>query len=190
MNKESVSRPLVSIITVTFNNPDVSCDFLKSIDKVSYPNLEVIVVDNASEINPEISFKAIREDIVFIRSEKNLGFAGGNNLGIDAAKGEYLFFVNNDAEMTTEVISRLVEACETLQNVGAVSPKIRDFYRPDVIEYAGFERVSTFTGKNKAIGCNETDQGQYNEIRKTNYAKYERDIIVKGNQQKRYGFNE
>ena len=88
-------QPLVSIITLNWNNTDVTCAFLSSIKQENtYKNIEVIVVDNASSGNPSEAFLAVYPATKFIRNDKNLGFSGGNNTGIRAASGEYFFIVN------------------------------------------------------------------------------------------------
>ena len=90
---------LVSIITINYNQAELTCKLIDSLRKCSYQNFEVIVVDNAStNDNPEI----IREqnpDVLLIKSSENLGFSGGNNLGIQWAKGEYCLFINNDVSI-------------------------------------------------------------------------------------------
>ena len=70
---------------------------------LEYANIEVIVVDNGSAENPTEKLKNIFLRRNIILSKKNLGFAGGNNLGIKAAKGDYLFFVNNDTDFTANI---------------------------------------------------------------------------------------
>ena len=84
----------ISIITINYNGLEDTCALIESIP--FNENMEVIVVDNAS-LNDEASLIAQRyPQVKVIRSPKNLGFAGGNNLGIRAAHGKYLFFLNND----------------------------------------------------------------------------------------------
>ncbi len=95
-------QPLVSIITINYNNVAVTCDLLLSIGCVSYRNIEVIVVDNASAEDPTEQLKEVYPAVKVIVSKENLGFAGGNNLGIRAAHGQYLFFVNSDTVMTAD----------------------------------------------------------------------------------------
>src|SRR5687768_13002001 len=101
-------EPLVSIITVNYNQADVTCAMLESLKRLTYINIEVIVVDNASKENPAAKIKAAFPSAQLIISETNLGFAGGNNLGIKAAKGDYFFFVNNDTELTADLIQHLL----------------------------------------------------------------------------------
>ncbi|MEI6411431.1 MAG: glycosyltransferase, partial [Bacteroidota bacterium] len=90
---------MVSIITVNYNQTAVTCALLDSIRRQEYRDVEIWVVDNASTENPETIFKMQYPEVHFIRSDKNLGFAGGNNLAVREAKGEYLFFINNDTEL-------------------------------------------------------------------------------------------
>ncbi|HSH20805.1 MAG TPA: glycosyltransferase, partial [Draconibacterium sp.] len=94
--KEINQNPLVSIITINYNQIDVTKDLLKSLREISYREIEIIVVDNASPAGNPDEIKDAFPEIQLIKSDKNLGFAGGNNLGIIQAKGKYLFFVNND----------------------------------------------------------------------------------------------
>ena len=84
----------VSIITINYNGLKDTCELIESIP--FNENLEVIVVDNASQNQEADIISQKFPHVKVIRSEKNLGFAGGNNLGIKAAQGRYLFLVNND----------------------------------------------------------------------------------------------
>lgn len=153
----------VSIITVNYNHTLLTEQFLKSVISLkSYPFTEVIVVDNGSSENPVPLWKSSYPEIQFIRSEKNLGFAGGNNLGIRAASGEYFFLVNNDTEFTIGLIESLVHILDSHPKVAAVSPKILYFDQPDTIQYAGFTEMNRYSGRNHCIGQMEKDLGQYN----------------------------
>ncbi|MBI1344486.1 MAG: glycosyltransferase [Terrimonas sp.] len=163
--------PLVSIVTLTWNTTAVTCDFLHSINEhCQYPNLEIIIVDNGSKDDPTPVFKAIRPDVNLIRNGKNLGFTGGNNVGIKAAKGDYLFIVNNDTEFTPGLIEGLLDIFKKYPDAGIVSPKFHYFFHKGTIEYAGYQTVNIFTGRNAMVGCKEKDEGQYNDIKITNYA--------------------
>lgn len=164
------NNPLVSIVTVNFNNAVVTCDLLHSIERNSYRNLEVIVVDNASVEDPTAALKATYPAVQVIRSEKNLGFSGGNNLGLRVAKGEYLFLVNNDTEFTDGLIEGLLELFAQYPDAGIASPKFHYYFHKGTIEYAGYRAVDILTGRNGMIGCKEPDNGQYDRISETNYA--------------------
>lgn len=161
--------PLVSIITVNFRQAEVTCDLLRSIAKLSHPSLETIVVDNGAVEDYAAKFKSQLADVQVIVSEKNLGFAGGNNLGIQQAKGDFIFLVNNDTVISDGLIEALVARCQQ-PGVGAASPKIKYFDTPDVIQYAGFTPVNPLTGRNQAIGQGEVDRGQHDQPRQVPYA--------------------
>lgn len=155
----------VSIITVNFNHNHITEELLSSITRENkYPAIEIIVVDNGSKINPVPEWKEKYKHVIFIRSEKNLGFAGGNNVGIKAAKGDYLFFVNNDTEFTEGLVDELVTTLDDHPEVGMISPKIRYFDQPEVLQYVGYTDMNYFTARNKQLGQFEKDNGQYDNI--------------------------
>jgi GT2 family glycosyltransferase len=154
---------LVSIITVNYNYSHVTDEFLDAFYKTNdYPNYEILVIDNASSVNPLPDWQIKYPNVQFYRSETNLGFAGGNNLGINLAKGELFFLVNNDTEFTPGLINTLVKDFETFPMAGMISPKIRYFQQPDILQYAGYTEMNYFTARNYCIGQFEKDNGQYN----------------------------
>ncbi len=167
-------QPLISIITVNYNGLDLTVELLNSIRRSTYPNLEIFVVDNASRENPRAFLKAHYPEVRFIRSEQNLGFAGGNNLAVQEAQGEYLFFINNDAEIRGGGLDLLVATFENNIKVGMVSPLICYFNESknaeaDLIQYAGMTQVSALTARNKTVGEKELDKGQFSEPMETAY---------------------
>jgi GT2 family glycosyltransferase len=164
------SVPLVSIITVNYDQPDVTLAFLNSIKKITYPSYEIIVVDNASPTTDPKVLKEKYPDIILIESKKNLGFAGGNNLGIKIARGSYHLLINNDTEVEPGFLEPLVNKFQGDPSLGVVSPKIRYFYHPGLIQYAGFTPINPLTARNEGIGFQETDRGQHNLDSYTEYA--------------------
>lgn len=154
----------VSVITVNYNHSDVTEALLRSIEeKNTYPNLELIVVDNGSITDPVPGWTLKYPLIRFIRSDVNLGFAGGNNLGIKFAKGDYVFLVNNDTEFTPHLVDELVSTMDKHPEVGIISPKIRYFDHPHVLQYAGFSSMNYCTARTIAYGQFEADNGQYDD---------------------------
>jgi GT2 family glycosyltransferase len=155
----------VSIITVNFNQSFVTEELLSSISVTNtYPNIEIIVVDNGSKTNDVPAWQIRYPDIKFIRSDVNLGFAGGNNLGIKQATGQYLFFVNNDTEFTPKLIDILAADLDDHPEIGMISPKLMYFDQPDMIQYAGYTPMNYYTCRNFCIGQFEIDKGQYDNI--------------------------
>jgi len=162
--------PLVSIITVNYNQTDVTCALLESLNKISYPNFEVIVVDNHSTEDDPKRIKQLYPNIVFIENPINYGFAAGNNYGLMKARGEYVLLLNNDIEVPPNFMEPLVEKLEQNPGIGAVSPKIKFYYQPDTIQYAGYTPINKVTMRNTAIGYWEKDRGQYDKDYETAYA--------------------
>ncbi|MBT1702579.1 glycosyltransferase family 2 protein [Chryseosolibacter indicus] len=163
----SSTRPAVSIITINYNQLQHTLDLLASLEHVTYPNVEVIVVDNCSVQDPTAEIKRLYPKVTVLRSETNLGFAGGNNLGIRSSKGDYLLFLNNDTEVDPGFLEPLVEMFEQHPNAGAASSKLIYYNSGNTIQYAGSTMLNPFTGRNKVIGWMEKDNGQYDTLRET-----------------------
>ncbi|MBE9463117.1 glycosyltransferase family 2 protein [Dyadobacter sp. UP-52] len=155
----------VSVVTVNFNQPKITEDLLRSLQEVnSYQNLEIIVVDNGSKENHVLTWKLKYPDVIFIRSEANTGFAGGNNLGIEQATGDYYFLINNDTEVTELLIEKLVQALDNNPVIGVISPKIHYFDQPGMLQYAGYTPMNYYTARNACVGQFEEDKGQYDSL--------------------------
>ena len=132
--------------------------------------MEVIVVDNASIQDEASIIQKQYPQVKVIRSEKNLGFAGGNNIGIKEAKGQFLFLINNDTVFKEFNIGPLIKRLESSPNIGIVCPKIRFTWGTKSIQYTGYTPLSKITVRNQAIGYGEEDKGQYDAPRPTPYA--------------------
>ncbi len=163
---------LVSIITVNYNQPETTEALLQSvISKNNYQEIQMIVVDNGSQNDPVPGWKNKYPWVHFVRSENNLGFAGGNNLGIRESTGDYLFLINNDTEVTPGLIGSLSAQLEKNPQVGIISPKIKYFDAPDTLQYAGFTSMNYYSARNQCIGQFEKDTGQYDHLTgKTGFA--------------------
>lgn len=168
MDKEKY--PLVSIVSINFNQLDVTCDFLNSIEKISYPNYEVIIVDNKSYQDPEPEISKNYPWVKLIKSDNNLGFAGGNNLGIEHASGKYFMMLNNDTEVDPGFLEPLVDAMEEDPETGMVGSKVRFFDYPEIIQFAGATPMTRFTATSHFIGFNTKDTGQYDKKTETPFA--------------------
>jgi hypothetical protein len=152
-----IREPLVSIVTINYNNTRVTLELLLSISECTYKNLQVIVVDNGSIENPTEQINAEFPTVEVIRSEKNLGFSAGNNLGFKRAKGPLIFFVNNDTLFAENLIEELIKPFFEIKNLGIVSPKVIYYESPNLLQYAGSTDINPLTGRNKVIGQGETD---------------------------------
>ena len=159
----------LSIITVNFNGLKDTCELIDTLP-LEDQSIEVIVVDNASKEDEASIIEERYPTVNVIRSEKNLGFAGGNNLGIKAARGKYLFFINNDTLLQTSDFRLLVNRLESDEMIAVVCPRIRFAWGDNPIQFAGYTPLSKFTMRNHSIGFGETDKGQYDIAHPTPYA--------------------
>ncbi|HCE56700.1 MAG TPA: dTDP-Rha--alpha-D-GlcNAc-pyrophosphate polyprenol alpha-3-L-rhamnosyltransferase [Prolixibacteraceae bacterium] len=167
MSSSEQKYPLVSIITVNYNQSAVTMDLLSSLRKITYPSFETIVVDNSSPNDDPQDIKNKFPEIELIISNKNLGFAGGNNLGVKASKGKYLLFLNNDTEVPPGFLEPLVNLFENDETIGMVSPKIKFHWNPDIVQYAGFSEMNRYTIRNKGLGYHKKDGPEVNDLKET-----------------------
>lgn len=131
------NQPLVSVIVVTLNNSDMLRKCLESIEAQSYGNIELIVVDNGSSENIKSLVEWDFIDVIYIRLDENRGFAGGNNVGIKRAKGDYVALINNDAVASPAWIESMVKVAEYDRGVGQVASIIRDGDNTDILDSIG-----------------------------------------------------
>lgn len=162
--------PLISFITICYNGLDDTCVLIESLrDTISSVSYEIIVVDNASRQDEASLIQERYPFVRTLRSEKNLGFSGGNNLGIQIAQGKYLFLINNDTYLTEDGLPALIERLESDPRIGAVSPKIRFAFPPQSIQFAGYTKLSRYTMRNKALGMGCPDDGTFDTPRPSAY---------------------
>lgn len=168
---------VLSIITINYNGLKDTCELIESLP-ANDKSLEMIVVDNASTQDEASEIERRFPHVTVIRSDRNLGFAGGNNLGIQAAHGKYLFFLNNDTLLEVkgkrlevrDLILPLINRLENDDKIGMVCPKIRFTWGHQPIQFAGYTRLTSITLRNKTIGYGEEDKGQYETPHPTPYA--------------------
>ena len=161
----------ISIITINYNGLKDTCELIETLP-LEDDSIEVIVVDNASVQDEASIIEQRYSQVTVIRSKENLGFAGGNNLGIQASHGKYLFFINNDTLLRhqTSDIRHLIHRLESSSKIGVVCPKIRFAWGNNPIQFTGYTPLSKITIRNQAIGFGEEDHGQYNTPHSTPYA--------------------
>ena len=158
----------LSIITINYNGLKDTCNLIDSIPFKE--NMEVIVVDNASKEDEASVISERYPQVTVIRSNQNLGFAGGNNLGIKEAKGKYIFLINNDTYFQEFNLKPLIKRLESSEKIGLVCPKLRFAWGNNPIQFAGYTPLSKITLRNRAIGFSEEDHGLYDTAHPTPYA--------------------
>ena len=134
-------EPKVSIILVNYNGEKDTLDCISSLEKITYNNYEIIIVDNASKNQGKLE-EILPTEVVLIKAKENLGFSGGNNLGIEYAMvhgSRYVLLINNDTVVERDFLDRLVEVAENNENVGIVTGKILFYSEPNRIWFGGGE---------------------------------------------------
>ena len=159
-----------AVIIVNWNGWEDTIACLDSCAGLDYANREVIVVDNGSTNDSVERIRGAHPDVTLLETGENLGFAGGNNVGIRAAianGAEYVWLLNNDTTIEPAALSALVEAMEDEPDAGIAGSKITYFDRPDVLWYAGGE--FTPEGPVRHRGLDEPDTGQYERLQETGF---------------------
>jgi len=157
---------LISVVIASLNGSEVLPRCLESLRRTVYEDIEVIVVDNGSTDGTYEVVKESFPEVKVLRSERNLGFAGGNNLGIREARGEIVFLLNDDTEVEPDWARELVQASTSLPDWGVIGAKL---LYPDrkTIQHAGGEILPNALTKH--IGDGQPDSTEYDSIRKCEY---------------------
>jgi len=161
--------PELSIITVNYNGFADTVQLIESIQTHLAIPYELIVVDNGSKADEAGMLKHQFPNIKVIRSDRNLGFAGGNNLGIKDASADFFLFINNDTYVKDDSLTHLVERMKKDPILGGLSPKILFADQEKLIQFAGYTQLSSITLRNRLIGFKEQDSGQYDHPISTPY---------------------
>jgi|SRR3989344_1416944 len=166
--------PKVSVVILNWNTANETAKSLQSLDRQTFRDFEVVLVDNGSTEEDYKNLKKIayksRSKIRVLRIEKNIGLSGGANLGVRNSKGDYILFMNNDATGNTDFIEKLLVPFSKYDGVGATVSKVF-FDRPGIrglVQYAGGEL--TFYGKAAHIGTGMKDVPEYNKEKETQWA--------------------
>jgi GT2 family glycosyltransferase len=142
------------IIVLNWNGKEDTVECLDSLRKVAYPGFRILLVDNASIDGSVELFKQRYPDVELIVNKTNLGFAGGNNVGIKKAMddgAEFLLLLNNDTTVYPDFLGGLVNVAESDESIGIVGPKICLYSDPETVWSAG-GMINMFSGNIKNLG--------------------------------------
>ncbi|MHB8481890.1 MAG: glycosyltransferase family 2 protein [Nitrospiria bacterium] len=152
--------PLVSIIVVNWNGLNTVEKCVESLLAQSYPNCEMIVVDNHSEDGSREKIETLYgKETTLILNERNEGFGGGNNKGIEASKGTYICLMNNDAWADQDWVASLVDTAMKDPKIGMCASKIYLARENNLIDNTG--HLMYPDGLSWGRGRLEKDEGQY-----------------------------
>ena len=150
-----MGSPLVYIVILNWNQYDDTKECLDSLPKINYPNYRVVLVDNGSHDKSGERLKSEFPQHVFIFSEKNLGFAEGNNVGIQKAledkNCDYIFCLNNDTIVEPNFLDELIKIArdKKFKEFGSFQPCMVWYYHPNLLDSAGLEYGKNGLGFNR-----------------------------------------
>lgn len=173
--KEIKNYPKVSIITLNWNGLEDTIECLESLKKITYPNYEVVVVDNGSVGNDtDILYERYGEYIKLIRNDENLGFTGGNNVALQYllidSDADYFLLLNNDTVVDPEFLTEMVMVAETDASIGIAGCKTYFYDDPKRLQVV-CEKINMYKGQPIRVGFNESDNGQYEDIKSVDYVQ-------------------
>jgi GT2 family glycosyltransferase len=171
VHKIESTHPKVTIVISNWNGKKDTVECLESIRKIGYPNYEVILIDNASTDGSSVFLRKKFPEIKLFDNKENLGFAGGNNVGIQYAmkKGtDYVLLLDNDTKVDQNFLTELVEVSQNNPRIGIVGPKIYFYHNPKQIVCIG-ANFNFWTGQSSLIGYKQFDNGQFDTIRYVDY---------------------
>ena len=164
--------PLISIILVNYNGYKDTIECVESLKRITYENYEIVIVDNGSTDSSIVELKKLCDkNIVVIDAKSNLGFSGGNNLGIHYALengAKYVLLLNNDTFVQEDCLNKLVETALRYKNKVITTGKIYYAFEKNVIWYGGgvFNKK---TGRVSHIGIHAVDDGRYDDEKKVTF---------------------
>lgn len=151
----------VTVIVLNYNGLDYLADCFASLTALTYPDLELMLVDNASSDGSTAYMQTHYPTVTLVQSDTNLGFAGGNNLGAAHATSDYVIFLNNDMRVPTDFVTHLVDAVHAAPDIVCVGAKILNW---DGSQFDFTGSAGHFAGFAYQEGVGEPyDEAQYNE---------------------------
>ena len=163
----SVSKPLVSIIILNYNAGELLFNCVESVFKSDYKNIDLIIVDNASNDKSYLKCKEDFKEIQLIENKENLGYCEGNNTGIRHAKGEFIVILNPDTIVKPNWLDEFLKAYSKFGDA-LYQPKILSLYEEKILQSTG-NMIHLF-GFGFARSKGIKDENQFKEIEKIGYA--------------------
>jgi len=158
--------PLVACVILNTNRREDTLECLRSLKAGTYANARTIVLDCQSTDGSVEAIRSAFPDVRILELERNLGYAGNNNVGIRAALDEgarWVFVLNEDTVVSPDCLARLMETGMSDPRIGIVGPVVYHHDEPDVIQSAGGGLTRMWEGFH--LGQNERDEGQIRDVR-------------------------
>lgn len=162
MDAASPDLPFFSVIVLNWNGRELLTECLDSVRAQTFRAFELIVVDNGStDGSPELLRNRWDEEARIVALSANLGYAGGNNAGIRAARGRYVVLLNNDTAVDPGWLDALSRAAHRHPDAGMFTPKVLNYFRRDEIDNTG--HVLYPDGLARGRHRLEKDDGRFDE---------------------------
>lgn len=158
--------PKVFIVVLNWNRASDTVECVDSLQSLAYPNFEIVVIDNASSDGSVSALQNKFPALKVIQNSRNLGYAGGNNVGVRYALdhgADYVLLLNNDTVVDRDLVRDLVSAMQREPQAGIVCPLIYDYRDPTKVWFAG-SSINWATGESPHWGLGERDNGQFNRV--------------------------
>lgn len=159
--------PKVIVLILSYNGKHLLEESISSYLSNDYQNFEVVVIDNGSSDGSKEWVEENYPDVFVLRTEKNLGYSGGFNFGMDYAfnqkNADYVLITNNDVKADSKVITELVKVAETHPKIGFVTGKVFYYENPNILQTVGKYKDTKYW-RGEHIGNREIDNGQYDKI--------------------------
>lgn len=161
-------QPKVAIVILNYNTRPFLERFLPSVLATEYSNKEVWVVDNASSDDSAQFVYENFEEVKFLKTDKNLGYAGGYNWALKQIKADYYVLLNSDVRVSPNWINPLMDLMLRDPSIAAIQPKILDAKNTEMFEYAGasggyLDKWGYVFCRGRIFGSLEEDKGQYDD---------------------------
>lgn len=167
----TTESPLVYCVILNLDGRDVLVETVETVERMVYSNFRVVVVDNGSRDGSQEMVRSRFATVTLIENGKNLGFGGGNNVGLQYALeqgADWVFLLNNDITVAPDLLTELMAVTPSDGKIGILGPKIYYHSEPEKIWYTG-GNINYFTGIISHRGLREEDRGQYDRLEATDY---------------------
>jgi GT2 family glycosyltransferase len=169
----AASEPAWYAVVLSWNGREDTMRCLESLEKVTHPRLQIVCVDNGSDDGSQEAVRARFPRVHLIEAGANLGYSGGNNLGIGWALehgSAWVMLVNNDVTVAADVVDGFMRAARLHPRAGILAGKVFFADRPRTIWFAG-QRVSELLGySGRPRGHGRADSGRYSHVCETGRA--------------------
>ena len=155
----------VLIVILNWNNAPDTIECLESVGRLDYPNCHVLVVDNGSTDGSVGRIRNEQPEVEIVETGENLGYTGGNNVGIEHALSQgcdYVWLLNDDVVVAPDSLSALIKWAMARPQAGLLGPKVYTIEDPQQILSAGGEFGNAWQSKHRGLG--ELDEGQFDQV--------------------------